>query len=160
MSEPLQIFESTGTDWTGTTGLSLVAALLFGLAFAYFLRLPTRPNNRAQRQLGSTLSLVALLLSLGAAYFSWFTGGRNVPVRVYADRLETAFGTVKKRDIDRIRFAGEKERSLLTGKEEKGTGMIMIEVRGRKRIMIAEANYDTERIFRYLQEWKSGRGVE
>ena len=157
MDTPIATFAADGSFFTSTMGLSLLVALLALGAFAYFVRLPQRPDNRSSRQLGSTLTLMVVLLACGAAYFSWFTGGRNQPVVVYPDRLETAFGTVRKRDINRIQFAGEKQRSLLTGKEEKGTGMIMIEVRGGKRVMIAEANYDTETIYRFLQEWKNGR---
>ena len=160
MDVPLTTFEATGSWLTGTIGLSLVTAVLALAAFLYFMRLPKRPDNRSKRQLGSTLTLMVVLLALGAAYFSWFTGGRSQPVVVYPDRLETAFGTVQKRDINRIQFVGEKQKSLLTGKEEKGTGMIMIDVRGGKRVMIAESNYDTERIYRYLQTWKSGRAAE
>ena len=157
MNTPLATFAPDGYFLTGTVGIALLLALLALGVFFYFQRLPQRIDNRRARQLGTTLSLMVVLLCLGTAYFSWFTGGRSQPVVVYPDRIETGFGTVKKRDINRIQFAGEKQRSLLTGKEEKGTGMIMIEVRGGRRILIAEAQYDTETIYRFLQEWKHGK---
>ena len=157
MDTPLITFEPMGFDWFGTIGISLILALVSLGVFAYFLRLPKRVDNRAKRQLGSTFALLVALLSLGAAYFSWFTGGRNVPIVVYPDRLDGPSGEVLKKDINRIQFVGEKTTSLLTGKEARGEGMIMIEIRGGRRFLIAEKSYDTQTIYPYLQEWRNGK---
>lgn len=159
MTDALHTFTPDTGDlqFTLWTGLLIAVAGLGGCL--WLLRNPGGRENRNYRMLGAMLLFFCFLIGGAMAIFSWWTSRKIGPVHIYADRIETPYGSAT---FDRIRDASietERERSFVNPNiTTRSYRLLIIEETDGKVHVFSEDNYDLtgimEKLKRTIADWK------
>ena len=144
--------DNTGLDNT------IIIALLFALAgigtMLYFLKKAKEGKNLNQNYLIAMLAFFVFTIAGGTAFFSWFTTSyKIIDVVVTEDKITTGEGQSYIKDITKIYFHNDVQRSLINPALQKGSTQFLIiqEVEGKTHALSAE-NYDVQQIYGLLKK--------
>jgi hypothetical protein len=153
MTEALYSFPPDTGDarFTLWTGLLIAVGCLAGAWF--ILRSPGRGETRNYRMLGAMLLFFGFLIGAVMTIFSWWSTQKLSVVRIYADRIETPYGSAS---FDRIKNAAietERERSFVNPNLTTDSfRLLIIEETDGKTHVLSEENYDLPAIMQRLRE--------
>lgn len=142
--QPLAQFEPYLSGVLATSGLALIVA---GLSAVILLLLVLNAGmlNRNYRLLFTMLVFFTLLISSGIGLFNYLTGERTGPVRLFADRLETPYGTFSMDEIRDIQLYIDQDRSPLSQQLVTSTHYrLLLIMQSGKTYSFSDSSYDPE----------------
>lgn len=157
MNESIQQFEALSGPFSTLVLSALVLGIVLLIACFFLFKKP-----------GTNAKLIAMLIgfggmiALGTAFFGYISGGRGAPVELYADRIESPFGTMDRANILKIYFQENVARSPLAKVEmnrvpdfNSGREYLLIvqPKRGTKRLVFSSNDYPIQEMHPVLNEW-------
>ena len=120
--------------------IGVLVMIIGGAASWMLVRQEGSREQYNQRMLGAMLCFFMALLGASTAFFSWWNTRKMTDVRLYADRLETGYGTVALRDIQQVKVEKAGRSSLIDpGQYRNETQLLVVmEKSGRAHVLPAE----------------------
>jgi len=152
MEEPLYIFEATKSGPYTTLIISLGTTLLTALAAIWLHRKAISYDNRTRIRLLQVLLYFVILIAAGTAVFTTVQLGRLQPIKIYEDRLETAYGTVPISELEKVQLYTDDQRSFVSPDIEINRSLLLyVEEKNGDAYVFAKANYDVRNIINILR---------
>jgi len=152
MDTPLHIFEADKSDVYTTLGIALGIALITTFVVIWLHRRAVSYDNRNRMRLLQILLYFVILIASGTAIFTGVQLNRLQPIKIYEDKLETAYGTVAIDNLRKAQLYTNDQRSFVSPDIEINRSLLLyIEEKDGSSYVFAKANYDVQAIINILR---------
>ncbi len=153
METPLSTFVAQNDADTTSFWAGIIVLVIGAISSIILLRQPGPRETYNRRMLTAMLCFFLALLGTGAALFSWLSMRRLTDVTLYADRLETGYGTIALADIQQVKVETAGRASLVDpGRYRSETKLLFISERNGKVHVFPEKVYDIQAILGELDK--------
>ena len=146
-----------GAVW-GTASVALaVAAVLLVVTVVLF-----RKNDRNQQIVAMLLGFLGLI-ALGTGFFQWYTSGRGGSVKVFADRIESPFLTIRKEEVRRVFYVQNRAQNPMSSPrlnpaadlENAEEYILVVEPKQGRRMLLSSEVFPVRAIGAALENWET-----
>lgn len=151
--EPLYIFEPVKTGFSLTIWTSLGLVAIAGVGMFFLLKKKVSDLSYNMRMLLSMLLFFVVIIAASTAFFSFWASTRVIPVKIYANSVETDRGKVNFKQLKGAYINADKGSSggLMPSTKRDTTKLLIIEEKTGRTHVLSSYNYNVMRIVRLLQ---------
>lgn len=153
MNEALYTFDPTHQEDQTNFLLALFVALFALIGLVMLLRKPGVQEQRNRRLLGAMLLFFVFLIAGSTAFFSNLFMRKLGTVKLYATAIETPYGTVAYREINKAYIHLDKQPSIINPNiTRRSTRLLIIEEKDGDTHVLPEENYPIQEILGRMRE--------